>query len=185
MASLLATEFFQRSTSWTGPAPVPYSAHFSLNRIMPGVDNFRYDVHISPVFQESVSKIIFHLILKTAKAEEDIEVEFNWTKDKEEFKKLCREIMLGAVKRAKMGDGEVQIDYLAQVAVCKFLIQEINKQFEELLTRLNNLVWEYESTDGDEMVLQTLSLKEKVLAIRHRKSKTISDVSSEIFQLSA
>ena len=109
MASLLATEFFQRSTSWTGPAPVPYSAHFSLNRIMPGVDNFRYDVHISPVFQESVSKIIFHLILKTAKAEEDLEVEFNWTKDKEEFKKLCREIILGAVKRAKMGDGEVQI----------------------------------------------------------------------------
>jgi hypothetical protein len=183
MASLLATEFFQRSTSWTGPAPVPYSAHFSLNRIMPGVDNFRYDVHISPVFQESVSKIIFHLILKTAKAEEDIEVEFNWTKDKEEFKKLCRDIMLGAVKRAKMGDGEVQIDYLAQIAVCKFLIQEINKQFEELLTRLNNLVWEYESTDGDEVVLQTLSLKEKLLAIRHRKSKTISDVSSEIFQL--
>ena len=40
-----------------------------------------------------------------------------------------------------------------------------------------------ESTDDDEMTLQTLSLKEKLLAIRHRKGKTISDVSREIFQL--
>ena len=161
---------------------MPYSAHFSLNRIMPGVDNFRYDVHLSPVFRESVSKITFHLILKVAKADEDIDVEFNWTKEKEEFKRLCRDIMLVAVKRAKMGDGEIQIDYLTQIAVCKFLIQQINSQFDELLTRLNNQVWEYESTDDDEMVLQTLSLKERVLEIRHKRSLIISDASREIFQ---
>jgi len=161
---------------------VPYSAHFSLNRIMPGVDNFRYDVHLSPVFRESVSKIIFHLILKVAKADEDLDVEFNWTKEKEEFKRLCRDIMLVAVRRAKMGDGEVQIDYLAQVAVCKFLIQQINTQFDELLTRLNNQVWEYESTGDDEMVLTTLNLKERVLEVRRKRSMIISEASREIFQ---
>src|SRR5210317_1407120 len=103
MALIFGTELFSRSTSWSGPAPVPYSAHFSLNRIMPGVDNFRYDVHLSPVFRESVSRIVFHLILKVAKAGEDIDVDFSWTKEKEEFERLCRDIMLDAVKRAKMG----------------------------------------------------------------------------------
>ena len=182
MALIFGTELFPRSTTWSGPAPVPYSAHFSLNRIMPGVDNFRYDVHLSPVFRESVSRIVFHLILKVAKAGEDIDVHFSWTKEKEEFERLCRDIMLDAVKRAKMGDGEIQIDYLAQIAVCKFLIQEINNQFEQLLTRLNNQVWEYESTDDDNLVLQTLSLKERVLEIRHKRSLIISEASREIFQ---
>ena len=149
---------------------------------MPGVDNFRYDVHLSPVFCESVSKIIMHLVIKVAEAEEDIGVEFDWNKEKEEFKKLCKDLMLDAVKRAKLGDEGIQIDYLAQVAVTKYLIQEISNQFEELLIRLNNQVWEYESTDDAELVLQTLSLKDRVLAIRHKKSIIITLASKEIFQ---
>lgn len=180
--TLLGAEFFSKRLMWTGTSPVPYSAYFTLNRIMPGVDNFRYDVHLSPVFCESVSKIIMHLVIKVAEAEEDIGVEFDWNKEKEEFKKLCKDLMLDAVKRAKLGDEGIQIDYLAQVAVTKFLIQEISNQFEELLIRLNNQVWEYESTDDAELVLQTLSLKDRVLAIRHKKSIIITLASKEIFQ---
>jgi class 3 adenylate cyclase len=182
MASLLSTEFFHRGLTWSGPAPVQYSAHFSLNRIMPGVDNFHYDVHLSPVFRESISRIIFHLILRTSRADEDLGIEFDWIKERDEFKRLCRDIMVDAVKRAKMGDGEIQIDYLAQVAVCKLLIQEVAHQFEELMTRLNNQVWEYESTDDDEMVVQTLALKERIRAIRHKKNLIVGKVSKEIFE---
>jgi len=182
MASLLSNEFFPRGLTWSGHAPVSYSARFSLHRIMPGVDNFHYDVHLSPIFRESVSRIIFHLILKLSKADHDLGIEFDRNKEREEFKSLCRDIMLDAVKRAKMGDGEIQIDYLAQVAVSKFLIQEVGQQFEELMTRLNNQVWEYESTDDDEMVLQTISLKERVLAIRHKRNIIVSNVSKEIFE---
>lgn len=181
MTSLLSSEFFPRSLTWSGPAPIQYTAHFSLNHIMPGVDNFHYDVHLSPVFRESVSKIIFHLILKSSGAGEDLDIDFDWTRENNEFKRLCRDIMLDAVKKAKMGDGEVQVDYLAQIAVCKFLIQEVAHQFEELMIRLNNQVWEYESTEDDEMVLQTLSLKEKVLAVRHKRNSIVNKVSKEIF----
>jgi len=180
--TLFGTELFSGRLNWSGPPPVPYSAHFSLNRLMPGVDNFRYDVHLSPVFRESVTRIIFHLVLKVAKADEDLNIEFDWSGEKEEFKGLCQDLMFDAVKRAKLGDEGVQIDYLAQVAVSKYLSQEVSRQFEELLARLNNMLWEYESTDDDELVLQTLSLKEKVLAIRHKKSIIISKVSREIFQ---
>ena len=179
---LLGAEFFPRRLIWSGPSPVAYSAHFSLNRLLPGVDNFRYDVHLSPVFRESVSKFVFHLILIASKADEDLNVEFDRSREKDEFKRLCKDLMLDAVKRAKLGDEGVQIDYLAQVAVSKYLSQEVNSQFEELLSRLNNQVWEYESTDDDELVLQTLALKERVLDIRHKKSIIISKVSREIFQ---
>ena len=182
MASLLSSDFFSRSLTWSGPDPVEYSAHFSLNRIMPGVDNFHYDVHLSPVFIESVSRIIFHLIIKVSGADEDIGIEFDWLKEREEFKHLCQDIMLEAVKRAKLGDGEIQIDYLAQIAVCKLLTQEIAHQFEELITRLNNQVFEYESTNDDEMILQTISLKEKIQAIRHKRNIIVSNVSRKIFE---
>ena len=180
--TLFGAEFFARRLIWNGPSPVPYTAHFSLNRILPGVDNFRYDVHLSPAFQESVSKFVFHLVLIATKADEDLNIEFDWSREKEEFKRLCKDLMLDAVKRAKLGDEGVQIDYLAQVAVSKYLIQEVSRQFEELLARLNNQVWEYESTDDDELVLQTLTLKERVLDIRHKKSLIISKVSREIFE---
>jgi hypothetical protein len=149
---------------------------------MPGVDNFHYDVHLSPVFSESVSRIIFHLIIKVSGADEDIGIEFDWLKEREEFKHLCQDIMLEAVKRAKLGDGEIQIDYLAQIAVCKLLTQEIAHQFEELITRLNNQVFEYESTNDDEMILQTISLKEKIQAIRHKRNIIVSNVSRKIFE---
>jgi len=182
MTSLLRSDFFSRSLTWSGPAPVEYSAHFSLNRIMPGVDNFHYDVYLSPVLTESVSRIIFHLIIKASGADDDIGIEFDGLKDREEFKHLCHDIMLEAVKRAKLGDGEIQIDYLAQMAVCKLLTREIAHQFEELIIRLNNQVWEYESTNDDEIILQTISLKERILAIRHKRNIIVSNVSREIFE---
>ncbi len=181
MASLLRSDFFSTSLTWSGPVPAEYSAHFSLNRIMPGVDNFHYDVHLSPIFRESVSRISFHLILKFSRADEDLDIEFDWVKEREEFKRLCHDILLDAVKRAKIGDREIQIDYLAQITVCKLLTQEITHQFEELMTRLNNQVWEYESTNDDEMVLQTLGLKERIRAIRNKRNIILSDVSKEIF----
>ena len=149
---------------------------------MPGVDNFRYDVHLSPVFCEAASRIIFHLIIKHAKADNELGKTFDSFKDRDEFKRLCRDLMLNAVKRAKLGDGEIQIDYLAQLAVCKFLIQEIRKQFEELEIRFNNLVWECESTDDHEMIAETVTLKEQLLKIRHQRNKIITGVSNEIFQ---
>ena len=182
MTSLLPSNFLSRSLTWSGPAPVEYSAHFSLNRIMPGVDNFHYDVYLSPVLTESVSRIIFHLIIKASGADDDIGIEFDGLKDREEFKHLCHDIMLEAVKRAKLGDGEIQIDYLAQMAVCKLLTREIAHQFEELIIRLNNQVWEYESTNDDEMILQTISLKERILAIRHKRNIIVNNVSREIFE---
>jgi len=160
---------------------VPYSAHFSLSHIMPGVDNFRYDVHLSTVFKESVSTIIFHLILKVAKAEEELGIQFDWTKELDDFSQLCRELVLEAVKIAKLGAGEIQIDYLAQVAICKLLVQEINKQFDEVISRFNNQVWEYESTEDDDLILQTLDLKKRVRDIRQNRSKILSEASREIF----
>ncbi|MGW8161619.1 MAG: hypothetical protein ACWGN1_05170, partial [Desulfobulbales bacterium] len=181
MASFLSREFFSGNITWSGLPPFEYSAHFTLNRILPGVDNFHYDVHLSPAFREAVSRIIFHLILKSSGTHEDLNIEFDWLKDKKEFKILCQDIMLDAVKKAKMGDGEIQLDYLAQISISKFLIQEVARQFEELMTRLNNEVWEFESTSDHDMVLQVLDLKERVLAVRHRKSKIVNSVSAEIF----
>jgi hypothetical protein len=114
--------------------------------------------------------------------EDELSESFDWLKDREELKSLCRDLMLDAIKKAKMGDGEIQVDYLAQVSVCKFLVQEIRKQFEELETRFNNLVWEYESTDDDEVIAETVSLKERLLKIRHQRNKIITGVSKEVFQ---
>jgi class 3 adenylate cyclase len=149
---------------------------------MPGVDNFCYDVHLSPVFCETTAKIVFHFVVKHAKAAEELDEKFDWLKDRNEFKRLSRDLMLDAVKKAKLGDGEIQVDHLAQIAVCKFLILQIRKQFEVLETRFNNLVWEFESADDDDVIAETVSLKERLLNIRHHRNTIITGVSKEIFQ---
>ena len=125
MISRLKSGFLNRKLLWSGSPPVSYSAHFSLHRIIPGVDNFHYDVHLSPIFRETASQVIFHLVLKHSGTGEDLGIEFDRSRDKDEFRHLCHDMLLDAVKRAKMGDGEIQIDYLAQVAVCKFLLREV------------------------------------------------------------
>ena len=103
-----------------------YSFDFSLDKLTPGVDNIRYDVHLSPGFIKSVGDTIFSMVVSQAKVGRLLGMgkKQTWQSEKDEFKKLCGDIMLAGINRAK-SDREIQIDFLAQAAIVKFITEEI------------------------------------------------------------
>jgi hypothetical protein len=94
-----------------------YSVKFSLDRLKPGVDNIRHDVLLSPDFSKSVSKLIYQLFLKHAKAKKilNIDTTTNLVTERDEFKHFCRDVLHAAINQAK-SSAETQIDLLAQIA---------------------------------------------------------------------
>ena len=99
----------------------PYHHWFSLDRLKLGVDNLRYDIHLSPGFIKATRKMALQVIGRISGVTDlpDFENGFNWYRGEKEYKGLCRDIISDAVKRAKV-DNEYQVLFLAKT----------NEQFE-------------------------------------------------------
>lgn len=170
----------------TTPLPLPqdisllyYRADAPLNRLLLGADNLRYDVHISPGFSKTASEFIFQLILKHADASDPLQTrqKINWFQEGDYFKSACAEVMRDAIKQAKSG-AEVQIDYLAQVALAKKLIFEVRKQYEAAINHFKNVIRKHEVARRTEAHLK---LREEVFSIIQRRDRILENAGAELF----
>jgi len=118
-----------------------YSLNFSLNQIVPGVDNVRHDVYLSPSFCEAASEIVPQLIAKNVELNEFFKIDklAVWTEKVADFKRCYCQIIEGAVYKSKQ-ENNPQIDFLAQTAVMKMLITDMRDQFEKTTTKIKNLI---------------------------------------------
>jgi len=118
-----------------------YKITFSLDRLVPGVDNIRHDVLLSPTFVAATRKIVAQLIARHAGVEKrGTEAQkVSWIKEVEGYKQLYKELMTDALNKAK-ARRETQIEYLAQAAVVKVLLEEIRSQYDHLVGRLKRRV---------------------------------------------
>ncbi|MCJ8499878.1 hypothetical protein [Desulfatitalea alkaliphila] len=114
-----------------------YTVAFSLDRLMPGVDNIRHDVLISPIFTNATRKIAAQLVARHAGIEKrgPESPQSNWIKEVDGYKQLFREVMGDALNKAK-ARRDPQIECLAQAAVVKMLLGEIRFQFDHLVGML-------------------------------------------------
>ncbi len=156
-----------------------YTIELPFNRLKLGVDNVRYDVHISPEFHKRAQLIIFELIIKHAEASEPFTInkQFNWFKETPLFKRLCAEILTNGVNQAK-SKHEIQIDFLAQVALVKLLIEEIQNQYEKVIQHCKTVIRKQEISEQVEI---TLKLREEMASIVHRKNQILQKVGAELF----
>ena len=146
------------------------------------MDNVRYDVHLSPDFCDSASNIVFHLIARHSRTENflGLNKSLTWSRQRDEFKQLYREVMVDAINKAKL-DSEVQIDFLAQTAVVKMLIGEIRSHFDTLLKQYRSAIRKAESSDH-KYPGEAQQLKGKLAEIMQSREPVIRNVSSELFQ---
>ena len=155
---------------------------FSLNRLIRGVDNIRYDVHLSPNFCKTVSKIVTRVLAAHTQSEESLNLgktgKTPMAKEKDEFRSQCREIMLDAIHKAKLRR-EVQIDYLAQTVIIKILLEEIRSQYERLIVHFKNMIRGNEMSNRQEEVIQ---LKRQLSAILENRKGIMRKVGAELFQ---
>ncbi len=158
----------------------PYTFSFSLDKITPGVDNVRYDVYLSPELCKTTGDLVFRLISEHSKADEILRMD-NRARMKEFnlFRKLCHDVLLNAVHRAKAGQ-QMQIDYLAQIAVAKMVIKTIHDQYEIFIERLKNALWRKESSLSASHT-QTINLKEKISRIQQDRKRILLETGNEIF----
>lgn len=160
----------------------PYTIKFSLDRLMPGVDNIRYDVRLSPMFLEAARKYILQLLARSTDTEKIIGMDEKsaWVRRREEFEWFYSDVMLGAVHRAKLSE-ELHIDFLARAASVKLFIEEIRSRYDELIRRFREYQQEYESTHGRDLS-GIVQIKEDLSAIRSNRKTILSDIGSELFK---
>jgi hypothetical protein len=177
--------FFKRTTKLPGldEFDLPgYELTLSLDRLLPGVDNIRHDVHLSPSFCSAVEKIIPELIARHLKTFQifPIEKPTPWSKRVLEFQRLYQLVMEDAVNKSKQ-QNESQIDFLAQAAVVKFLTHEIRHHFTAMSGRIKSLIRKYEMTDHQD-IGEAVKTKESLTSVLQNKELILRNVGNELFQ---
>jgi hypothetical protein len=157
-----------------------YAPDFFLDRLVMGVDNIRYDVHLSPTFVSATRKIVDRLVTRHAGVEKTGQdtKELGWVKEVESYKQLYREIMRDAVNKSK-GQREVQIAWLCQAAVVKMLLEEIRSQYENLVGRLKKSVRKSELAMHNDLA-EAPKLKTRLQRILQDKEAILQQVGREI-----
>ncbi len=175
--------FFKKFFRFPGLRELPLktsAVSFSLEKLVRGVDNIRYDVYLSPDFRKSVSKIVTQLIASHTHSEEILNLEntSNWVKEKDEFKHRCYEVMQDGINKAKQRH-EIQIDYLLQTAIISLIIAEIRARFEKLLVQLKSRIREQEGARRQE---ESLRLKKELSALQENRKNILRKAGREMFQ---
>jgi hypothetical protein len=159
-----------------------YSTDLPLDRLVLGTDNIRFDVHLSEGFISSAKKIALRLIARHANSEPILRIDktTNWIKERDEFRRFLSELMTGAINKSKM-DKEIQIDYLAQAAVVKALLQVMKGQYEEFVIQFKEVIRIQEIADRENQN-RAIKLKEALNTIGQKRSTILFNACKELFE---
>ncbi len=157
-----------------------YRNDFSLEKLVVGVDNIRYDVLLSPTFVTSTRKIVARLVARHASVEkmDRDALPVNWIKEVDGYKQLYIELMRDAINQAK-GRREVQIEWLAQTAMIKMLLEEIRLQYEHLIARMKKAVRRSELAVHNDLA-EAPKLKGRLQRIQQERDDILRKVGKEI-----
>ena len=158
----------------------PYWHGFSLDRLKLGVDNLRYDIHLSPGFIKATRRIALQLIGRVSGVADlpDYENGFNWYRGEKEFKGLCRDILTDAVKRAKL-DNEFQVLFLAQAAIAVTFKEAVNDRYKACLQHVNNQIWRQEMAYNQDQVKH---LQEALQILTRNRDTTTRNANARLFR---
>lgn len=157
-----------------------YVVGFSLDRLVPGVDNIRHDVFISSIFTAATRKIVTQLVKRHAGLEKRKPDHQNvsWAKEIESYKQLYKEIMRDALNKAK-ALREPQVECLAQAAVVKMLLEEIRSQYDHLVGSLKKSARKSELAVHNDAA-ESPKLKNKLQLILQDRADLMQRVGKEI-----
>ncbi|MFC1876559.1 hypothetical protein ACFL2E_04710 [Thermodesulfobacteriota bacterium] len=160
-----------------------YSLNFSLDQIVPGVDNVRHDVYLSPSFCEAADKIVPQIIAKNVQLDEFFKIDKPavWAKKVADFKQHYHRLIENAIYKSKQ-ENNPQIDFLAQVAVMKMLLADMRDQFEKTTTKIKNLIRKDKLTDKHQKE-DIANRKEALSNVLQNKDIFLRKVGRQLFTL--
>src|SRR5215472_16621178 len=169
----MAFPFLQRGNLTESARQLSLSSYVPsivLENLVPGIDNIRHDVFLSPRFTEIARLHVFKLIVKHGNVEE-LATEDTVPQprsimrpaarligspqaikpsatikdpDPAEFKRLVAELHIAALNRAKSDDSPAR-DLLFRLAVLKFLRAELRNQYNQAVERCRARIKQHES----------------------------------------
>ncbi len=151
--------------------------------LVPGVDNFRHDVHLSPQFVGFSGGFILKLFVKHSSAAQLLEQNPGPPKpqDRNDFKRYVQEVLLSALSSAKAANN-ADIDLLANTAVFKYLGWEMQQQYAAILQSAKNKLKMYEGP-RHERNLRAFQLKETFSDFQANKKNILRRVAGELLLL--
>lgn len=173
------------------PSPDRVRAAISLRRsapelrfhdLLPGIDNTRHDVYLSPALLRFSRVYISKLFVKHSAAGELMETKpaAFVQQDRTEFKRLLQEVLLSALAQAKAA--VVDIDLLANAALFKYLAWELQQQYARILQEGRNKLKQYEGP-RHERNLRAFQLKETFARFQTDKKNILRRVANELLSL--
>ncbi len=167
----------------------------SLEGLCLGVDNLRHDVFLSPRFAEVARAHIARMIVRHGELEGLLAAEApptsqgpSWMRsqagktsrpknDPGDWKALLTELQVGSVNRAKK-DFKLAVDVLARLAVTKFLRNEMNHQFAQVVERCRVLLKSYDNMRQQ----KAHEYRERLATFQVRKRIILRKTGQEIFE---
>ncbi len=184
---------------------VGYSPNLELRGLLPGIDNLRHDVFLSPVFCDVVRQHVQRFIALYGNVEDLLAPDvkqppppvappsFFWVKgerpplqqpkpgaDPADFKRLLTDLMILALNWAK-ADANVSLDLLARLAVIKLLRIELHAQFDAILERLRAKQAEFENPRNANFH-KGLEIRERCATFQLAKRQLLRKAGQELFQ---
>src|ERR1700758_3084765 len=175
------------------PKLARHTPTLSLEGLQVGVDNLRHDVYLSPKFVESLRAHITRLIAYHGEVESLLATEVPTLSQRKGFagpvdlgvrfranpvdlKSVLTQLLVAALNRAK-AESHPSIDLLARVALVKFLRNELQAQFNQVLERCRLMLKGYEG------VRQGIGMerREQVATFQVRKKITLRKAGQELF----
>jgi hypothetical protein len=184
----------QSSAEVDPPRLASYAPALTLDGLRVGIDNLRYDVHLSPRFVENARVQLARLIAYHGEVGHMLAAEapapsgnrsFNWNLGKakpaakaepSDLKALLVELQVVGLNRAKT-EGSPVVDLLARLAVIKFLRVELQSQFNALLERCRIMLKSLEGVRQQ----RALEYREQVAGFQVRKKIILRKVGQELF----
>ncbi len=119
----------------------PYCAEIRLEKLTLGVNNIHYDVYLSPKFLEFSGKYLLDLVRQT------VNLPFEYGKQRKNpgspehgaFRRMLTEILQESLTRAKFQQS-IETDILHQLALLKYLSQEVTNQFSSILVECKDYI---------------------------------------------
>ncbi|HVP51382.1 MAG TPA: hypothetical protein VMT05_04685 [Terriglobales bacterium] len=169
-----------------------YTPAVPLDGLLPGVDNLRHDVFLSPRFTQLARQHLWRLIVQYGDVQEltgenEAGSRPAWAvkpvrkrnaAEPGDFRRALTELYTVALSRAK-GEGNITLDLLAHVAVLKFLKSELLGQFNQVLDRVRARV----NQEKNSQPARTHALQERFARLQMNKKMVLRRVGEELFRL--
>jgi len=163
-----------------------YEAVIKTDHLVPGIDNVRFDVHLSPKFVQFCREFVLKLIVKHSDAAELLHKNPGPPKpaEKKQFKEQLQDLLITALNRAN-AEKNSQLETLAQGAILKFLILEA----QSLLAKEGRVIAEGREKlkmfqrPGEELKPRGYQLQEQLSNFQTNKKVVIRRVGHELLEL--